>query len=97
MFLDLLKPVMYLTSLARRAAALIRPRRNYTATPFLLRINMTIDKIRNTKNKTLEISMAEPAILVNPSTAAIIAITRNVTAQSNIGTSSQLTTKNYPK
>jgi len=28
--------------------------------------------------------MAEPAILVNPNTAAIIAMTKNVTAQFNI-------------
>jgi hypothetical protein len=37
-----------------------------------------------TKNKILAICMAEPAIPVNPNTAATIAITKNITAQFNI-------------
>jgi hypothetical protein len=35
-------------------------------------------------------STAEPAMVVNPNNAAMIAITKNVTAQLNIGTSSRL-------
>ena len=53
---------------------------------FLPKINETTAKTKKTKNKILAISMAEPAILVNPSSAAIIAITKNVTAQFNIMT-----------
>jgi hypothetical protein len=56
---------------------------NYTET-LLPNINETTANIKNTKNRILAISMAEPAILVNPSTAAIIAMTKNVTAQFNI-------------
>jgi hypothetical protein len=41
-------------------------------------------KTKKTKNNILAMSMAEPAIFVNPSTAAIIAITKNVTAQFSI-------------
>ncbi len=41
-------------------------------------------KIRNITNKTLAIPMAEPAIPVNPNSAATIAITKNVADQPNI-------------
>jgi len=44
-------------------------------------------KTKKTTNKTLAMSMAEPAILVNPSTAAKMAIIKNVTAQFNMMTS----------
>jgi hypothetical protein len=54
----------------------------------LPKIKETTANIKNTKNKILAISMAEPAILVNPSNAAIIAIIKNVTAQFNIEPSS---------
>lgn len=57
--------------------------KNYTVT-FLPKINETTANIKNTKNRILAISMAEPAILVKPSTAAIMATTKNVTAQFNI-------------
>jgi hypothetical protein len=48
------------------------------------KINETIAKTKNTKNKILAISMADPAMLVNPNTAATMAMTKNVTAQFNI-------------
>ena len=48
---------------------------------------MTIDKIKNMKNKILAISMAEPAIPVNPNSAATMSITKNVAAQPNINSS----------
>jgi hypothetical protein len=47
-------------------------------------IKITTAKIMKTKNKILAICMAEPAIPVNPNTAATIAITKNITAQFNI-------------
>ena len=47
----------------------------------------TTAKIKKTTNKILAMSMAEPAILVNPNTAATIAITKNVAAQFKIMTS----------
>ena len=56
---------------------------NYTDT-LLPIINMTIDKIKKTTNRILAISMAEPAIDVNPNTAATIAIIKNVAAHCNI-------------
>ena len=56
---------------------------NYTDT-LLPKINEITAKSKNTKNKILAISMAEPAILVKPNTAAIIAMIKNVTAQFNI-------------
>jgi hypothetical protein len=54
---------------------------------FLPKTKETIAKTKNTKNKILAMSMAEPAIPPNPSTAAIIAMIKNVTAQFNIVTS----------
>jgi len=56
----------------------------YYAETLLPRTKETAAKTKNTKNKTLAISMAEPAMLVNPSTAAMIATTKNVKAQFNI-------------
>jgi hypothetical protein len=47
-------------------------------------MNDTTAKTKNTKNKILAMSMAEPAIFVNPNTAATMATTKNVTAQFNI-------------
>jgi len=44
----------------------------------------TTAKIKNTKNKILAMSIAEPAIFVNPNTAATMAITKKETAQFNI-------------
>jgi hypothetical protein len=49
---------------------------------------MMIDSTKKIKNKTLAISMAEPAIRVNPNSAATIAITKNVAAHLNIAPSS---------
>jgi hypothetical protein len=60
--------------------------KNYTDT-LLPKIKETTAKINNTKNKILAMSMAEPAMFVNPNTAAIIAITKNEIAQFNIMTS----------
>lgn len=60
---------------------------NYELTR-LPKINETIANTKNTKNRILAMSMAEPAILVNPNTAAIIATTKNVRAQFNIEHSS---------
>jgi len=56
---------------------------NYAET-LLPKINETTANNKNTKNRILAISMAEPAILVNPSTAATMAMIKNVTAQFNI-------------
>ena len=56
---------------------------NYAVTR-LPKINMTTDPTKKTKNKILAMSMAEPAIDVNPNTAAIIAMMKNVAAQFNI-------------
>ena len=44
------------------------------------KMNKTIDIIKKTTNRILAISMADPAMLVNPNTAEIIAMTKNVTA-----------------
>jgi hypothetical protein len=60
--------------------------KNYADT-LLPKIKETTAKIKNTKNKILAMSIAEPAIFVNPNTAAIIAITKNETAQFNIESS----------
>jgi len=60
--------------------------KNYADT-LLPKIKETTAKIKNTKNKILAIPTAEPAIPPNPSTAAIIAITKNEIAQFNIMTS----------
>jgi hypothetical protein len=54
--------------------------KNYAETTLLPKINVTTDKTKKTKNKILAISMAEPAMLVKPSTAATMAITKNVMA-----------------
>ena len=59
---------------------------NYTDT-LLPKIKETTAKIKNTKNKILAISIAEPAIFVNPNTAATMAMTKNETAQFTIETS----------
>jgi hypothetical protein len=56
---------------------------NYAET-LLPKIKETTAKTKNTKNRILAISMAEPAILVNPSTAATMAMIKNVTAQFNM-------------
>jgi hypothetical protein len=45
---------------------------------------MITAKTKKIKNKTLAISIAEPAIRVNPKSAATIAITKNVAAHRNI-------------
>jgi hypothetical protein len=45
---------------------------------------MIIAKTKKIKNKILAISIAEPAIRVNPNNAATIAITKNVAAHRNI-------------
>jgi hypothetical protein len=45
---------------------------------------MIIAKTKKIKNKILAISIAEPAIRVNPNSAATIAITKNVAAHRNI-------------
>jgi hypothetical protein len=55
--------------------------------PLLPKINETTANTKNTKNRILAISMAEPAILVNPNTAATMAMIKNVTAQFNIESS----------
>ena len=47
-------------------------------------MNEAMANIKNTKNKILAISMADPAILVKPKTAATMAMIKNVTAQFNI-------------
>ena len=47
-------------------------------------IKTTTAKMMKTKNKILAICMAEPAMVVNPNKPAIIAITKNITAQFNI-------------
>jgi len=49
---------------------------------------MIITKIKKIKNKILAISIAEPAIRVNPNSAATIAITKNVAAHRKIVPSS---------
>jgi len=59
---------------------------NYTAA-LLPKIKETTAKIKNTKNKILAMSIAEPAIFVNPNTAATRAITKNETAKFNMETS----------
>ena len=46
--------------------------------------NATINSTRNIPNKTLAIVAAAPAIPVKPSTAAMIAITKNINAQCNM-------------
>jgi len=56
---------------------------NYTALA-LPKMKERTANTKKTTNKILAMSMAEPAMLVNPSTAAIIAITKNVAAQFNI-------------
>jgi len=61
--------------------------RNYTVSFLLPKINAAIDKIKKITNNIFAMSMAEPAILVNPSTAAMMAIIKNVTAYCNIRTS----------
>ena len=60
------------------------PDRNYANPPFLPKIKMIIAKTKKIKNKILAISIAEPAIRVNPNSAATIAITKNVAAHRNI-------------
>jgi seryl-tRNA(Sec) selenium transferase len=45
---------------------------------------MIIAKTKKIKKRILAISIAEPAICVNPNSAAIIAITKNVAAHFNI-------------
>ena len=60
--------------------------KNYTDT-LLPKIKETTAKIKNTKNKILAMSIAEPAIFVNPNTAATMAMTKNEKAQFNIETS----------
>ena len=50
----------------------------------LPKIKMIIAKTKKIKNRILEISIAEPAIRVNPKSAATIAITKNVAAHRNI-------------
>jgi len=59
---------------------------NDHADTFLPKRKEITAKTRKTKNNIFAISMAVPAIFVNPSTAAIMAITKNVTAQFNITT-----------
>ena len=54
------------------------------AARFSARTNTRTDKIKKTKNKILAISMAEPAMAVNPNSAATIAIMKNVAAQYNM-------------
>jgi hypothetical protein len=49
--------------------------------------NNMIARNKNTPNKTLAISRAEPAIFVNPSIAAMIEITRNMAAHFNMANS----------
>ena len=68
-------------------------RGNYDEITLLPKINMAIDIAKKTTNKTLAISMAEPAIPPNPNTAATIAITKNVAAQFNIEASFLLSYK----
>src|SRR4029078_6051807 len=50
-------------------------------------ISDTTNRTRNTTNRILAIPAAVPAIPPNPSTAAMIAITRNVSAQDNMAVS----------
>jgi hypothetical protein len=58
----------------------VRPSlRTYTVR-LLPKMNNTIDKIRKTTNSILAISMAEPAMFVNPNSAATMAMTKKVTA-----------------
>jgi hypothetical protein len=45
--------------------------KNYTDT-LLPKIKETTAKIKNTKNKILAMSMAEPAMFVNPNTAQLL-------------------------
>ena len=72
----------------RPVAIAVAGRNNYAET-LLSKIKETTAKTRNTKNRIFAMSMAEPAIFVNPNTAAIIAITKNEIAQFNILTSFQ--------
>jgi hypothetical protein len=60
--------------------------KNYGVT-LLPKIKEAIAKTKNTRNNILAIPTAEPAIPPNPSTAAIIATTKNVIAQFSIMTS----------
>jgi hypothetical protein len=57
--------------------------KNYTDR-VLPKIKMITAKTKKIKNKILAISIAEPAIRVNPNSAATIAITKNVAAHRNI-------------
>ena len=75
--------MIYLAAAFRQLSPLAEALKNYTDT-LLPKIKETTAKIKNTKNRILAMSIAEPAIFVNPNTAATMAMTKNETAQFNI-------------